>query len=185
MCRPSPTHHAASDMRDQTDSDAEQDQGGSSWRAHGSAESLHSLERRRSTDEGSHRPYGIPLLTRAFEWPSPERDEPPPRFQPRFSPSVEPPRTPTIDPPGGPILAVSHHGKQTEGLTRRSNLTLRQSTLIPDFFGHCTILIYSTADTALRHCMVRRTGIGGYRLDGCHCRGHNPKDLRRGLCCRR
>ncbi|KAF8442835.1 hypothetical protein L210DRAFT_635691 [Boletus edulis BED1] len=103
-------------MRDQTDSD--EDQGGSSWRTHGSAESLRSLERRRSTDEGSHRPYGIPLLTRAFEWPSPERDEPPPGFQPRFSSGVEPPLTPTIDPPGGTVSAVSHHEYSDSRLLR-------------------------------------------------------------------
>ena len=118
MCRPPPTHHAASGMRDRTDSDTEQDEGGSSWRAHGSSEPLGSLERRRSTDEGSHRPYGIPLLSRAFEWPSPERDEPPSRYQAQFSPGAEPPLTPTTDPPGGPFLAVSHHGKRTEVLTR-------------------------------------------------------------------
>lgn len=118
MCRPPSTDRAASGMRDRTDSDSEQDEGGSSWRAHESTDPLHSQERRRSTDEGSHRPYGIPLLTRAFEWPSPERDEPPPRFQTRFSPDVEPPLTPTIDPPGGSVSTVSHHGKRTEGLTR-------------------------------------------------------------------
>lgn len=117
QCRPPPTHHAASGMRDRTDSDTEQDQGESSWQAHEVAEPLRSLERRRSTDEGSNRPYGIPLLSRAFDWPSPERDEPPPRFQHRYSPGTEPPLTPSAEPPGGPGSVVSHHGKRTEKST--------------------------------------------------------------------
>ncbi|KAH0832112.1 hypothetical protein J3R83DRAFT_13021 [Lanmaoa asiatica] len=117
MCRP-PTDRATSGMRDRTDSDTEQDHSGSSWRAHGSAEPLRSPERRRSTEEGSHRPYDIPLLTRAFEWPSPERDEPPPRFPSRFSPGVEPPLTPTIDPPRGRVSAPSYHEQSDSRLLR-------------------------------------------------------------------
>ncbi|KAG9315714.1 hypothetical protein JVU11DRAFT_3361 [Chiua virens] len=76
----------------------------------GQQEPSHSEESRGSTDDGRHSAYEIPLLTRAFEWPSPEGDEPPaPRSQGRFSAEPAPPLAPTVDPPHGQGPATSHY----------------------------------------------------------------------------
>ena len=111
-------HRAASGVPDRADSDTEQDQGGSSWWGHGPSEPPHALASRRHTEECRHR-YDVPILTRAFEWPSPERGEPPPQFP--ASPR-EPPLTPSMDPPSGAASVRSYQGEHNEGCGRR-NLT--------------------------------------------------------------
>ena len=183
MSRPPSGHRAESGAQNRTVGESEPDQGGSPRQAHGPSEPLHTSERRRSTDEGSHRAYDIPLLTRAFEWPSPERDDPPPGFPPRLSPGDEPPLTPTTNPSRGPGPVRSHDGKHRETGERRTDLMLGQRGV--NVIGCCPTRMHSTADTALRRCTGGTTGTGACRLGRCRRRGHMGRGARRGLCCRR
>jgi len=136
MCRPPPTYRTASSMHDQTDSDAERDTGGPSWSGQGSRE------------RGGHGSYDVPLLTRAFEWPSPEEDGSSGRFQPRLSTWVDPPQ-----------------GKRINGMTGEEVILIwTQSKMIRGFFGRRSTWIRSTDDTALRRCTGGTTGGDGCRL---------------------